>query len=270
MGAKKVTRAQILKGLSAKGIDTVPKLVDHMLALQKSQVQPISTIAALSKTQPAPVNPKKITYSAPKVPLFIDGAAVPGAEISKFNGKPLTLVVQSNPANGGLALHAFTSVDFMNQVKSMMLGGLVILSGGSAGGSPPPPGYNGPWPVVVPGPPPNPGQPPWPPPTPGWVAVYSDVNLHGDLLRVYNNQSIADLATVLRGNHFPNLDVTWNDAIMSQWPSSCDVFYYTDVNFYGTMVWVQHGIVVNDFTTLGFADAFSSISVGFVIGQVYP
>jgi hypothetical protein len=254
-------RAAILEGLRAEGVDTIPSLVDRLLAFQNSTQReprdgavPAGTaLARIDRLQPGR---KEIVHRPPQVPLWVDGVAIEPADIVQFNGQELHFMVTKLPQEGKFVLNAFTGPDYLNYLK------------GSHAASfdaswPPftqvPPGWGGAcgWmgtqpcvPSVSP-----PGSPPF---TFGQVQMFDDIEFRGNWFWLAAGYAYPDLRQVQRACTLWWCG-DWNDVMSSMAGTNTRVTYFTDIHYLGSSYTIPPNTPFHDLRTLGINDAVSSV-----------
>src|SRR5205823_4039775 len=195
-------REELLKALRAEGVNTIPELVDRLLAFRESShrkphdgaVLAGSALARIDKPQP---EHKEIVHRPPSVPLCVDGVAIEPAEIVQFNGRALHFVVSKLPQEGEVVLYAFTGTDYLRFLKGAYVASLVPQDYGD--GSWPPGQSQGPgygtqcgWMGGQPCLPPFPT--PFSPPFTYWqIQMFSDSQYGGDWFWLYAGYAYPDL-----------------------------------------------------------------------------
>jgi len=249
MSSTKLSRAKIIKELAADGVDTVPKLVDRLLAFQESHLRKphpaaVPVVAALAKIGVPSQGLKKIVHRPPKAPLYVDGVLIEPKEISRFNGQPLHYVLGTkSPDKGKPVMQAFTGSDYLNFLKTTYVASLVtedVCPGGPGCGGPGLP-HMGSYPGTF-----------------GLVAAYDQTNYNGLVLELEAGRAFSDLGIVFKGLPWMG---TWNDTIQSTRFCNNIVTYFSDINFSGNQLTVPRWTDEPDLSSLSssWSDVISSI-----------
>jgi len=244
------SREELMERLREEGVDTVDKVVDKLLAFRKSNPPSkrqegafLGSILANPGTRPKGL--KQVTHYPPQVPLYVDGVAIDGKDISQFDGRPLEFVVTKQP-NGELALYASTGTS----VSDYMKGAYTAASLSSLGQSRLL-GLQGPSIENQAGPGPGPYNY-------GQVQMFQDIEYQNNWFWCAAGQRIPDLRQVSR-------DCTlwwcgdWNDQISSTAATESWVAYYWDIWYQNSVLWQQPLQPLPDLRLFGWNDQISSV-----------
>jgi hypothetical protein len=253
----KPLREKILMALSAEGVDTIPELIDRLLAFQNSMPRKPHDGAlpaghALTRMDRLQPGRTEIVHRPPLVPLYVDGLAVEPADIVQFNGEALHFLVSKLPQEGEVVLNAFTGPDYLNYLKGAHAASFGVPEptfplpiGGACG-------WMGTQPCVTH---PSPSMPPF---TLGQIQMFSDIEFKGDWFWLSAGYAYPDLRKVKRACTLWFCG-DWNDVISSMAGTNTRVTYFTDINYGGSSYTIPPNTPFHDLRTLGLNDTISSI-----------
>ncbi|MFI6291864.1 hypothetical protein ACIBEJ_09790 [Nonomuraea sp. NPDC050790] len=96
-----ISEEDVLEVLSERGITTLPEFVGHALAQPPvARPSPISGLSTLHGQAGDPA----LSHRPPRIALVVDGVEYDPADITRFDGRPLTFALDET----GPTLHAFT------------------------------------------------------------------------------------------------------------------------------------------------------------------
>ena len=111
-------RGDIFDELRARGVDTVPEVVDLMIASREAQRHNrFATPVPIGRRPRVATPPRKsLVHRPPRVPLYIDATARDPADISRFDGQRLVSVVSKSADADEHVLYVLTP-DYVSFVK---------------------------------------------------------------------------------------------------------------------------------------------------------
>jgi hypothetical protein len=236
-------RGDIFDELRARGVDTVPEVVDLMIASREAQRHNrFATPVPIGRRPRVATPPRKsLVHRPPRVPLYIDATARDPADISRFDGQRLVSVVSKSADADEHVLYVLTP-DYVSFVKGAVGAALQAASIETGRGGP---GLLEEWNYTQG--PVGRYPPPVPPPDPNKLVPfqslddgtvdyfhYTDWNLQmfhhdnyeSDWFWLSAGYEWPDLRQVHRGGWFSSSN--WNDAINSLGGTNTWVGYFWD------------------------------------------
>jgi hypothetical protein len=266
-------RREISDELRARGVDTVPEVVDLMVAGREAQRRNrFATPVPIGRRPRVATPPRKsLVHRPPRVPLYIDAVARDPADISRFDGQRLVYVASKSADAGEHVLHVLTP-DYVSFVKGAVGAALQAASTGIGRGrlglleewnsaqgsvgrhyptSPADPNELVPFQSL------DDGTVDYFHYTDWNVQMFHHDNYESDWFWLSAGYEWPDLRQVHRGGWLSGSN--WNDAINSLGGTNTWVGYFWDINFQGNVLIVPPGYFVPDLGVFGWANAISSV-----------